>query len=291
MVSTMSSTAPSTGQLSSKQKRLKKSRKRLIIRAIQYCVVVAIAAAMAFIGHWGNFSRQYLNGSVFRQLFWPMLKTGLVNTLLYTGGSLVLALLIGLVIALMRLSEARLYRMIATMYVELLRGLPMLLVLFLVVYGIPIVFGNIGILSNFFVQAIVGLSVITAAYMAETIRAGIQAVPKGQYEAARALGMSELKTMVFVILPQAVRIIIPPLTTQVISLVKDSSLVYVLGVTTGQYELTKMAQVAASGGVLNVASGPTPLLMAGGFYLLVTLPLSQGVRYVERIEAARGLGK
>lgn len=259
-----------------------RTQRLLLLRTLQYLALVAVALGAALVGNWGNFASQYLNGRVFRAMFLPMLKTGLVNTLLYTAGALVLALLLGLVVALMRLSEARLYKILAVVYVELLRGLPMLLVLFLVVFGIPIVFGNIGLLSNFFVQAVVGLSVITSAYMSETIRAGIQAVPNGQREASRSLGMSPFKTMTFVVLPQAFRIIVPPLTTQVISLVKDSSLVFVLGVTTGQYELTKMAQVSASGGIFGVPAGPTPLLMAGGFYLAITLPLSYGVHLIQQ---------
>ena len=263
-------------------KRLTRRQRRLAIRATQYLAIVVVVAALAAIGDWNNFASQYLNVGVAKALFVPMVTTGLVNTLLYTISSLVLTLILGLIVALMRLSDARLYRVIAVGYVELFRGLPMLLVLFLVVYGIPIIFGHVGVLSNFFVQAVVGLSIITSAYMSETIRAGIQAVPRGQREAARSLGMSTFKTMVFVVLPQALRIIIPPMTTQVISLVKDSSLVYVLGVTTGQYELTKMAQVATSGGIIDIPSGPTPLLMAGCFYLLITLPLSRGVHLIEQ---------
>ncbi len=269
-------------------KRMTKRQRRLIVRTLQYVLIVAIVLALVLAGNWSGFSKQYLNGSVAHQMFLPMLKTGLVNTLLYTASSLVLALLLGLIVALMRLSGAALYRVIATVYVELFRGLPMLLVLFLVVYGVPILFGNIALLSNFFVQAVIGLSVITSAYMSETIRAGIQGVPEGQREAARSLGMSPFTTMLFVILPQAVRIVIPPITTQIISLVKDSSLVYVLGVTTSQYELTKMAQVATSGGIAGVSSGPTPLLMAGAFYLAITLPLSRGVHVIEKRAAKFG---
>ena len=104
----------------------------------------------------------------------------------------------------------------------------------------------------------VGLGLTAAAYMAETIRAGIQAVPKGQVEAARSLGMSPGRTMLTIVLPQAFRIIIPPLTNELILLVKDSSLVYVLGVTVEQYELTKFSQ-----DFLNSSVNPTPLIVGG----------------------------
>src|SRR5690606_13087209 len=113
-------------------------------------------------------------------------------------------------------------------------------------------------------------------YMSETIRAGIQAVPRGQIEAARTLGMSSTRTMITIVLPQAFRIVIPPLTNEIILLVKDSSLVYVLGVTTAQYELTKFSQT-----FINTAASPTPLIVGGLLYLCITLPLSLLVRRLE----------
>jgi polar amino acid transport system permease protein len=117
--------------------------------------------------------------------------------------------------------------------------------------------------------------------MAETIRAGIQAVPKGQLEAARTLGMSHGRAMVSIVLPQAFRIVIPPLTNEIILLTKDTSLAYVLGVTASTIELTKYA-----GDALNTRVNPTPLVVAGLLYLAITLPLSQIVRWLER-RAAR----
>jgi polar amino acid transport system permease protein len=108
----------------------------------------------------------------------------------------------------------------------------------------------------------VGLGLTAAAYMAETIRAGIQAVPKGQMEAARSLGMSTGRTMFSIIIPQAFRIVIPPLTNELILLVKDSSLVYVLGVSVAQYELTKFG----SSFLVSKAS-PTPLIVVALAYL------------------------
>jgi polar amino acid transport system permease protein len=123
----------------------------------------------------------------------------------------------------------------------------------------------------------VGLGVTAAAYVAETFRAGIQAVPKGQFEAARTLGMSHTRTMFTIVIPQAFRIVIPPLTNELILLVKDSSLVYVVGVTSNQYELTKFAQ-----DFLNRAVNPTPLVVGAICYLAITLPLSLLVRRLER---------
>jgi polar amino acid transport system permease protein len=275
---------PQTGS----RRSLTRRQRTIVVRTIQYLLIVAVIVFFGIIGNWGDFADSYLNWDVVKALFPRMLRVGLVNTLEYTAGAFVLGLLLGLIIALMRLSEVWLYRAIATVYVELLRGLPTLLVLFLVVYGVPIVFPDVSFLSDFYVQAIVGLGTVAGAYMSETIRAGIQAVPRGQMEAARTLGMSRGRAMISIVIPQAFRIVIPPMTNEIILLVKDSSLVYVLGVTTAQYELSKLSVVASSGGVTGIDAGPTPLLLAGLFYLVITLPLSQAVRALERRQARRG---
>ena len=112
--------------------------------------------------------------------------------------------------------------------------------------------------------------------MSETIRAGIQAVPKGQIEAARSLGMSPGMAMQRIVLPQAFRIITPPLTNELVLLTKDSSLVYVLGLTTAGYELTKFGRDLA-----NTYANITPLVVAGFCYLIITLPLTYLVRRME----------
>ena len=120
------------------------------------------------------------------------------------------------------------------------------------------------------------LGLVAAAYMAETIRAGIQAVPRGQTEAARSLGMSPGWAMVSIVLPQAFRIILPPLTNELILLTKDSSLVYLLGLTLEDRELAQFSRDA-----LNQYVSMTPILVAGLCYLLITVPLSYVVRRLE----------
>ena len=155
---------------------------------------------------------------------------------------------------MMRLSSVGPYRWFANGYVELFRGLPALVVLFMVAFGIPRAFPGFQFPGDIYGKVMVGLGLTAAAYMAETIRAGIQAVPKGQIEAARSLGFSPARTMVSILLPQAFRIIIPPLTNELILLIKDSSLVYVLGVTLEQYELTKFSQASSTAG----QSDPAP---------------------------------
>jgi polar amino acid transport system permease protein len=113
--------------------------------------------------------------------------------------------------------------------------------------------------------------------MAETIRAGIQAVPKGQVEAARSLGMSTFWSMTSIVIPQAFRIIIPPLTNEVVLLIKDTSLFFILGFTVSGKELTKFGR-----DLLSTNANATPLLVAGAMYLLVTIPLTQMVAWLER---------
>ena len=128
--------------------------------------------------------------------------------------------------------------------------------------------------------ATLALGLVGGAYMAETIRAGIQAVPKGQMEAARSLGMSHSRAMVSIVVPQAFRIILPPLTNELILLTKDSSLVYLLGYTTATIELTSFGRE-----VLNQEKSMTPLLVDLGLLPVITVPLSIAVR---RMEARAG---
>ena len=116
--------------------------------------------------------------------------------------------------------------------------------------------------------------------MAETIRAGIEAVPRGQTEAARSLGMSKTRTMFTIILPQAFRIIIPPLTNELVLLIKDTSLFFVLGSTPGSKELTKFSR-----DFMNSTKNATPLTVAAIVYLIITLPLTFLVRRLERSAA------
>ena len=129
--------------------------------------------------------------------------------------------------------------------------------------------GGMQILPEF-VALLVGLVTYTAAFIAEVVRAGILAVSKGQTEAARSLGMPQWRAMVTIVIPQAFRIVLPPLTNEVILLTKDSSLIYVLGLTASQYELTKFGR----DGISSLGAGLTPLPVAGAFYLVITIPLS-----------------
>ncbi len=204
--------------------------------------------------------------------FYITMGASVVYTAIAFTGGLVLAL----VLALMKLSPVGPYRWLATGYIEFFRGLPALIVIIAFGFAVPIAFGwtppggSIG-------AGVLALIVVSAAYMAETIRAGIQAVPKGQAEAARSLGMSGSWTMTSVVLPQAIRIVIPPLTNELVILIKDTSLLFVIGMAAQERELTTFAR----DGLIESADG-TPLLAAAAFYLMITLPLTRLVARLER---------
>jgi polar amino acid transport system permease protein len=125
-----------------------------------------------------------------------------------------------------------------------------------------------------------GLGIVAAAYMAETIRAGIEGVPKGQMEAARSLGMSYTWAMISIIIPQGFRIIIPPLTNELVLLIKDTSLLFVIGTTPATKELLKFGR-----DLLNLNANATPLIVVGAVYLMITVPMTQLVRVLERRNA------
>jgi cystine transport system permease protein len=151
---------------------------------------------------------------------WPLAKALLVGTVPLTAVSFVLGLVLALVVALMRLSTMRLVSAVARVYISVIRGTPLLLQLFIVFYGLP----NVGVRFDPFPAAVIALTANVAGYAAETIRAAILAVPRGQWEAASTIGMSYVTTLRRVVLPQAVRTAIPPLSNTLISLVKDTSL-------------------------------------------------------------------
>lgn len=256
---------------------LTRRQRARLSRGAQYVVGLAIVILLAVKTDWPSFTQSFFRGDVFTSM-WPRIVTeGMKNTLIYTLLAFVFGLALGLIVAMMKMSSVAVYRWVGNAYVELFRGLPALVVLFMVAYGIPNAFPGFQFPGDIYGKVMVGLGLSAAAYMAETIRAGIQAVPKGQAEAARSLGMSPTRTMLSITLPQAFRIVIPPLTNELILLVKDSSLVYVLGVTVAQYELTKLSQ-----SFLNSKANATPLIVGAISYLIITLPLSSLVRALER---------
>ncbi|MGR4880133.1 amino acid ABC transporter permease [Streptomyces sp. LARHCF249] len=256
--------------------RLTRRQRRRVSQGVQYAVFVAAVAAIGVLADWDRLQNQFAQTDLALRLFPKIITIALRNTVVYTLSGFVFGLVLGLVIAMMRLSSVTPYRWVASVYIELFRGLPALLIFIFVGVAVPLAFPGTEIPGGTYGKVALGLGLVAAAYMAETIRAGIQAVPKGQMEAARSLGFSHARAMVSVIIPQAFRIVIPPLTNELVLLFKDSSLVLFLGVTLEERELTKFGRDLAS-----ETANSTPILVAGLCYLLVTVPLSLVVRRLE----------
>ncbi|GGY82299.1 amino acid ABC transporter permease [Streptomyces olivaceoviridis] len=262
--------------LQPKRKGLTRRQKRGLSRGVQYAVFAAAVIAFAVTADWGRLQNQFAQADIAKQMFPDVITLALKNTVLYTLSGFVVGLVLGMVIALMRLSSVGPYRWLAGVYIEIFRGLPALLIFIFVGVAVPLAFPGTEIPGGTYGKVALALGLVSAAYMAETIRAGIQAVPKGQMEAARSLGFSPAKAMVSIIIPQAFRIILPPLTNELVLLFKDSSLVLFLGVTLEERELSKFGRDLAS-----TTANSTPILVAGLCYLLVTIPLSFVVRRME----------
>ncbi|MEW1964370.1 amino acid ABC transporter permease [Micrococcus sp. NPDC078436] len=256
-------------------------RRRTRSVAIQASVFVLALVALALAMDWQAIGENVLNFAAAAPLFPNVILVGLGNTLFYTATAFVVGLLGGILLALLRMSSFAPYRWLATAYIEFFRGVPALLVFLAFGYGVPFAFG---ITWPIPVVVMLALGMVAAAYIAETLRAGLQAVPKGQMEAARSLGMPHWRAMVTIVIPQAFRIVLPPLTNEVILLTKDSSLVYVLGLAAHEYELTKFGR----DGISALDAGMTPILVAGLCYLVITVPLSMLARRFESRSARKG---
>jgi polar amino acid transport system permease protein len=261
--------------------RLTPRQRRRISRAVQYAVLAAVVVTLAVLADWEQIVASFFQFDIAAGMF-PAVWTAFWNTIVYTVLAFVFGMVVGVPIALMRVSAFAPYRWFAAGYVEVFRGLPALLVLFLVGFGVPQAFPGLQYPGGVYGQVAIGLGLTSSAYIAESVRAGIQAVPRGQVEAARSLGMSHTRTMVTVVLPQALRIVVPPLTNELVMLTKDSSLVFVLGVTTATMELSKFAR-----NELTANANATPLLVGGLLYLLLTVPLSALARRLEKRGDAR----
>jgi polar amino acid transport system permease protein len=209
----------------------------------------------------------FFNWPVFKGAF-PLLLEGLGVTVLLGLVSIVAGLVSGLLMALLRLYGPLPLRMVARVYIDVFRSIPLLVLLVLVYYALPFV----GVRFSSFTAAALALSMVSCAYTAEIFRAGIEAIPKGQFEAADAIGLSFFSSMRDVILPQAFRIVVPPLTSNCINVLKDTALASVVAMP----DLLKQATQAQA-----LAANPTPLIGAAVLYLILLLPLVRLVGYFE----------
>ena len=200
----------------------------------------------------------------------PELLAAAVQTLRMTALAYVLALVAGLAVALGEMSRRRFLARACRVYIEFIRGTPTLTQLFLIYFGLP----AFGIALPGFGAAVVALGLHYAAYMSETYRAGIAAVDRGQGEAAAAIGMTRAEAMRYVVLPQAVRVILPPMGNSLVSLLKDTSVASLIAAP----ELMMRADDLTSEYYMPMQV----YLIAGAMYFLMAFPLSMGVRWLER---------
>jgi His/Glu/Gln/Arg/opine family amino acid ABC transporter permease subunit len=206
--------------------------------------------------------------------FLSTLLGGLPETASVAAASLAFALVFGLVVALLRLSRWRLFRLPAIAFVEIFRGTPALVQLFVIYFGLP----DIGFQPTPLQAAIVGLGLNGAAYLSEVYRAGIESIHRGQMEAALSLGMTPTHAMRYIVLPQAIRTMLPPITNFAIVLLKDTAIVFAVGVV----EIMALARQL----VTETLQSAVIYLMAGGIYLCLTIPMARIALRLERAKRA-----
>ncbi len=208
------------------------------------------------------------------EILGPLLE-GTAVTLQVFLLTLLLSVPFGLGLALLRVSHFRLASGLVNGYIWLMRGTPLMLQMLFIYFALPFV-PLIGVRLPDFPAAIVAFVLNYAAYFAEIFRAGIQSIERGQYEAARFLGLSYGQTMRRIVLPQVVKRILPPMSNETITLVKDTSLIYVLAMN----DLLRAAR-----GIVQRDFTTTPFVVAAAFYLLMTLLLTWGFSYLEKRHA------
>lgn len=213
-------------------------------------------------------------------LYMDMFLEGMACTVTLSALTVIFGFVLALVLALMRMSKVAPLRWAATVYVEVFRATPMLVQVFIVYYillaDIPLpsfkLFGFIRF--ERMVPGVIALSMNSAAYLSEIIRSGIQSIDQGQTEAARSLGMSPVQTMRYIVLPQAIKNILPAIANEFVTIIKESSICYTIGVQ-DIMSAVKSAQMAA----FTIAE---PLLIAAAIYFCLTFPTSKIIAYFER---------
>jgi polar amino acid transport system permease protein len=222
-----------------------------------------------------NLRRSFLDWNAMAEVLPTMITVGLKNTLILAAASTVLGVVIGMVLAIMGISRSAWLRIPARLYTDIFRGLPAIVTILLIGQG----FARIGrelFGPSPYPLGILALSLIAGAYIGEIFRSGIQSVDRGQMEACRALSMSYGQGMRLIVVPQGVRRVLPALVNQFIGNVKDSSLVYFLGLLASEREIFRVGQDQAV-----VTGNLSPLLLAGVFYLVITVPLTHVVNAID----------
>lgn len=215
-----------------------------------------------------------LDFSFFNEYF-PVFLEGAQWTLIISAITVVLGVLLGTLLCFMKRSKISIFKIrilnvISSIYIEIVRGTPLLLQIYIVYFGLPSFGIQLGVLSS----CIIAIALNSAAYVSEIIRAGIDAVDKGQLEAARSLGMTESMAMRLIILPQAIKNILPAIGNEFVSIIKESSMASTIGVA----ELMFSAKIVTGA----TYKGFEPLIVIAVFYFIMTFTLGRAMSYVER---------
>jgi polar amino acid transport system permease protein len=249
--------------------------------AVTGAVLGVLAVALVAFALWTRaghgmftFVKNELNFTLINGFWLRAFLTGAKNTILLALGGEIGGIAIGLLLAMLSLSAKRAVRAPARVYINFFRGTPLIWQLAFFYFGISL---GLGLNFSSYTVALMVFALNTGAYAAEVFRAGIQSIERGQLEAARGLGLSYLQSMRYVVVPQAVRRVIPPLMNEFVILIKDTALVVVLGLTLGQRELFSVGQDGYS-----ATFNATFLVLTAIGYLLVTLPLIRVVTALER---------
>lgn len=272
-MSEQSAWSPSSRELARQRARKKIASRKALIAAISSLVVLGTLATIVITSPgWEVFKKTFFDVDYGREVF-PSVIHGLwLNIQLSVIGGAAIGV-IGLALALVRTTKSPAltpFRALATAYVDIFRGAPLILVIFIVGFGVPALQIQ-GLTSKVVVLGTVAVVLTYSAYVAEVIRSGILSIHPSQRAAARSLGLTQSQTMRFVVLPQALRRVMPPLLNDFVSLLKDTGLVSILGVT----DAVRAAQINASR-----TFNYTPYVVSAILFLLITIPLT---RYTDRI--------
>lgn len=219
--------------------------------------------------------RAFFDWSAVRDVLPELIAVGVPNTLLLAAGGYVVAMSLGVVLALLRLSSRWYISQPVKIYVDVWRALPAILKVLLVGLGLPLAgFSPFG--RSAYPYAIIAIGMIGAAYICEVLRSGIQSVERGQMEAARSVGMSHFQAMRLVIVPQGIRRVLPALMNQFVVTVKETSPVFLLGLTVDQREVFSIAQQA-----VHTTGSLSPMMAAGACYLIMVVPLTRLVDWID----------
>lgn len=225
---------------------------------------------------WSRLADTFLNWGYIAEVLPTMFSYGLLNTIVLALVSGIIGTVLGIALALMGISRNPVARWIARIYTDVFRGLPAVLVILVIGLGFGPLLNELTGIRSPYPLGIIALGLMAAAYIGEIFRSGIQSVDKGQLEASRALGFGYGPSMRMVVVPQGIRRVLPALMNQFIALIKESSLVFTLGLMARERELFQIGQdFAANNG------NQSPLVAAAIFYLALTIPLTHLVNYID----------